>query len=169
MGCISSQIMFTVGYSWIDAGPRMVLTANSGVGVNLAWKRALLVIIGFTAAFIVMCTFKYAIAVRSYLFTVDLVSLCIRLSFPSCLDSQVFPIQRSAGWSFGKRLQPSSKICPNCLAKRLRRSLAKLLAHSLTLYRQARSSKESRIATRSARKGDSRRLEVIGWLLRYVC
>lgn len=43
----------TVGYSWQDT--HLVVTVNSGVGVGLAWKRALLVIIGFTAGFIVMC------------------------------------------------------------------------------------------------------------------
>ncbi|KAF8972501.1 hypothetical protein BDZ97DRAFT_1649682 [Flammula alnicola] len=45
-------IVFVIGYSWINAN--MFVIANTGVGVNIGWKRALLVIIGFTAAFIVM-------------------------------------------------------------------------------------------------------------------
>lgn len=45
--------VFVVGFSWVDTH---ILTqpANAGVGVELGWKRALLVIIGFTAGFIVM-------------------------------------------------------------------------------------------------------------------
>jgi hypothetical protein len=40
-------------YSWIDS--HIFVTANSGVGVSLAWKRAVLVIIGLAAAFVIMC------------------------------------------------------------------------------------------------------------------
>lgn len=40
-----------VGYSWIDS--HLVMVSNSGVGVHVAWKRVLLVVIGFTAAFII--------------------------------------------------------------------------------------------------------------------
>jgi hypothetical protein len=43
---------FVVGYSWVDT--HIYQLANQGAGANLAWRRALLVIIGFTAAFIVM-------------------------------------------------------------------------------------------------------------------
>ncbi|TFK67683.1 hypothetical protein BDN72DRAFT_87052 [Pluteus cervinus] len=45
-------IIFVIGYSWIDT--HFPVLVNSGVGVALGWKRALLVIIGFTAGFIVM-------------------------------------------------------------------------------------------------------------------
>ncbi|GLB36769.1 putative ER transporter, 6TM, N-terminal [Lyophyllum shimeji] len=45
-------IVFVVGYSWINR--HYPVLVNTGVGVSIAWKRALLVIIGFTAAFIVM-------------------------------------------------------------------------------------------------------------------
>ncbi|KAF9560292.1 hypothetical protein CPC08DRAFT_708223 [Agrocybe pediades] len=49
---IGVTIVFVVGYSWINANQAVL--SNAGVGVALGWKRALLVIIGFTAAFIVM-------------------------------------------------------------------------------------------------------------------
>ncbi|WVQ77075.1 hypothetical protein IAR50_006758 [Cryptococcus sp. DSM 104548] len=45
-------IMLIVGYSWIDG--HIYTTASQGVGAALAGRRALLVIIGFTAAFICM-------------------------------------------------------------------------------------------------------------------
>ncbi|OXM76143.1 hypothetical protein C364_06247 [Cryptococcus neoformans Bt63] len=45
-------IMFVVGYSWVD--DHTLQTANQGHGAGLAGRRALLVIIGFTAAFIMM-------------------------------------------------------------------------------------------------------------------
>ncbi|KAF9042212.1 hypothetical protein BJ165DRAFT_257137 [Panaeolus papilionaceus] len=44
--------VFVVGYSWINAN--MFLISHPGIGVTLGWRRALLVMIGFTAAFIVM-------------------------------------------------------------------------------------------------------------------
>ncbi|KDR68787.1 hypothetical protein GALMADRAFT_78068 [Galerina marginata CBS 339.88] len=49
---MSVSVVFVTGYSWINAN-QVVLT-NTGVGVALGWKRILLVIMGFTAAFIVM-------------------------------------------------------------------------------------------------------------------
>ncbi|KAG6910622.1 hypothetical protein DXG01_009131 [Tephrocybe rancida] len=45
-------VVFVVGYSWIDT--HLPVLSNAGVGVAVGWKRALLVIIGFTAGFIVM-------------------------------------------------------------------------------------------------------------------
>ncbi|TFK38741.1 hypothetical protein BDQ12DRAFT_712685 [Crucibulum laeve] len=45
-------VVFIVGYGWINTHQPVVV--SSGVGVELGWKRALLIIIGFTAAFIVM-------------------------------------------------------------------------------------------------------------------
>ncbi|KAF4605805.1 hypothetical protein EYR40_004595 [Pleurotus pulmonarius] len=45
-------IIFVVGYSWIDSHLEML--TSSGVGVEIGWRRALLVIIGFVAAFVVM-------------------------------------------------------------------------------------------------------------------
>ncbi|WVR05967.1 hypothetical protein IAU60_002995 [Kwoniella sp. DSM 27419] len=45
-------LMFTVGYSWVDE--HVYQTANQGSGAALAGRRALLVIIGFTAAFLIM-------------------------------------------------------------------------------------------------------------------
>jgi hypothetical protein len=64
----SVTVIFVVGYSWVDT--HLPVLANSGWGVDLAWKRAqvlvaslralpnsflhsLLVLIGFTAAFII--------------------------------------------------------------------------------------------------------------------
>lgn len=44
-------ICLVVGYSWVDY--HLVVLSNSGKGIDIAWKRGLLVIIGFTAAFIV--------------------------------------------------------------------------------------------------------------------
>ncbi|KAG6828854.1 hypothetical protein H0H92_006561 [Tricholoma furcatifolium] len=41
-----------VGFSWVDT--HIAVLVNVGVGVQIGWKRALLVIIGFTAGFIVM-------------------------------------------------------------------------------------------------------------------
>ncbi|KIY48354.1 hypothetical protein FISHEDRAFT_43559 [Fistulina hepatica ATCC 64428] len=45
-------IVLIVGYSWID--DHLIQAANVGVGVTVGWKRTLLVMIGFTAGFIVM-------------------------------------------------------------------------------------------------------------------
>ncbi|KAI5832414.1 hypothetical protein K523DRAFT_344860 [Schizophyllum commune Tattone D] len=45
--------VFVVGFSWVDTHI-LAQPANAGIGVELGWKRALLVIIGFTAGFIVM-------------------------------------------------------------------------------------------------------------------
>ncbi|KAG6885510.1 hypothetical protein C0993_000760 [Termitomyces sp. T159_Od127] len=44
--------VFVVGYSWIDT--HLPVLVSAGAGVAIGWKRALLVIIGFTAGFIVM-------------------------------------------------------------------------------------------------------------------
>ena len=44
--------VFVVGYSWVDE--HVIQVANAGFGAALAGRRALLVIIGFTAAFIMM-------------------------------------------------------------------------------------------------------------------
>ncbi|KIM39015.1 hypothetical protein M413DRAFT_447379 [Hebeloma cylindrosporum] len=49
---VAVTIVFVVGYSWVNAN--QAILGNPGVGVTLGWKRALLVIIGFTAAFLVM-------------------------------------------------------------------------------------------------------------------
>ncbi|GFZ43623.1 hypothetical protein JCM24511_01343, partial [Saitozyma sp. JCM 24511] len=49
---IGVTITFTVGYSWVDE--HVYQTANQGSGAALAGRRALLVLIGFTAAFLVM-------------------------------------------------------------------------------------------------------------------
>ncbi|KAK0446561.1 uncharacterized protein EV420DRAFT_1276545, partial [Desarmillaria tabescens] len=49
---IGVTTVFVVGYSWVDA--HQVLLVNTGIGIDIAWKRALLIIIGFTAGFIVM-------------------------------------------------------------------------------------------------------------------
>ena len=43
-----------IGYSWIDT--HIPVTASAGVGASVAWRRALLVLIGFAAAFVVSCT-----------------------------------------------------------------------------------------------------------------
>ncbi|KAF9475517.1 hypothetical protein BDN70DRAFT_883627 [Pholiota conissans] len=48
----SITIVFVAGYSWVNANQFII--ANTGVGISIGWKRALLVIIGFTASFIVM-------------------------------------------------------------------------------------------------------------------
>ncbi|KAJ7159965.1 hypothetical protein C8R43DRAFT_993969 [Mycena crocata] len=44
--------VFVVGYSWLDT--HFALISNAGVGITVGWKRAVLVIIGFTAGGIVM-------------------------------------------------------------------------------------------------------------------
>lgn len=44
-------IALCIGYSWIDGNLQVLV--NSGVGYHVAWKRALLVIVGLTATFIV--------------------------------------------------------------------------------------------------------------------
>ncbi|KAJ3509937.1 hypothetical protein NLJ89_g4950 [Agrocybe chaxingu] len=49
---VSTTILFVVGYSWINANHPSL--GSPGVGITLSWKRALLVIIGFAAAFVVM-------------------------------------------------------------------------------------------------------------------
>ncbi|KAF9011593.1 hypothetical protein BDZ89DRAFT_1077624 [Hymenopellis radicata] len=49
---IGVTAVFIVGYSWVDG--HQVESVNSGEGIALAGKRALLIIIGFTASFIVM-------------------------------------------------------------------------------------------------------------------
>ncbi|KAK0207837.1 hypothetical protein DFS33DRAFT_1379387 [Desarmillaria ectypa] len=49
---IGVTTVFVVGYSWVDA--HEVMLVNTGIGIDIAWKRALLIIIGFTAGFIVM-------------------------------------------------------------------------------------------------------------------
>ncbi|KAF9043705.1 hypothetical protein BDZ89DRAFT_943304 [Hymenopellis radicata] len=49
---IGVTAVFIVGYSWVDG--HQAESVNSGEGIALAWKRALLIIIGFTASFIVM-------------------------------------------------------------------------------------------------------------------
>ncbi|KAJ7909256.1 hypothetical protein B0H13DRAFT_2192889 [Mycena leptocephala] len=49
---IGVTTVFVVGYSWLDT--HFPLISNSGVGIALGWKRALLVMIGFTAGGIVM-------------------------------------------------------------------------------------------------------------------
>ncbi|KAJ7259813.1 hypothetical protein C8J57DRAFT_1339211 [Mycena rebaudengoi] len=49
---IGITIVFTVGYSWLNTHYAQI--SNSGVGIALGWKRALLVTIGFVAGAIVM-------------------------------------------------------------------------------------------------------------------
>ncbi|KAF9031494.1 hypothetical protein BDZ89DRAFT_1063889 [Hymenopellis radicata] len=49
---IGVTAIFVVGYSWVDK--HQAVSVNPGAGIHLAWKRALLIIIGFTAGFIVM-------------------------------------------------------------------------------------------------------------------
>ncbi|CAA7266340.1 unnamed protein product [Cyclocybe aegerita] len=49
---VPTTILFVVGYSWINANHPSL--GSPGVGITLSWKRALLVIIGFAAAFVVM-------------------------------------------------------------------------------------------------------------------
>lgn len=49
---LSVTTMLVVGYSWVDG--HIFQLANQGVGAGLAGRRALLVIIGFAAAFIIM-------------------------------------------------------------------------------------------------------------------
>ncbi|KAJ7474206.1 hypothetical protein FB451DRAFT_1248307 [Mycena latifolia] len=44
--------VFVVGFSWLDT--HFLVISNLGVGIAIGWKRALLVIIGFTAGAIVM-------------------------------------------------------------------------------------------------------------------
>lgn len=45
-------MILVMGYSWIDAG-HLVITADSGIGIGVAWRRMLLVLIGIAASVIV--------------------------------------------------------------------------------------------------------------------
>ncbi|EST06750.2 protein of unknown function DUF2422 [Kalmanozyma brasiliensis GHG001] len=49
---LNVSCILVVGYSWIDT--HLTVLANSGIGIEVAWKRTLLVIIGMTVALIVM-------------------------------------------------------------------------------------------------------------------
>lgn len=49
---LNVSVVLIVGYSWIDT--HLQVTVNSGVGIEIAWKRTLLVIIGMAVALIVM-------------------------------------------------------------------------------------------------------------------
>ncbi len=49
---LNVSVVLIVGYSWIDT--HYPVTANSGIGIGLAWKRALLVVIGIFVALIIM-------------------------------------------------------------------------------------------------------------------
>ncbi|KAJ7159565.1 hypothetical protein C8R46DRAFT_956786 [Mycena filopes] len=49
---IGVTTLFVVGYSYLDT--HLLMVSNTGVGITVGWKRALLVIIGFTAGAIVM-------------------------------------------------------------------------------------------------------------------
>ncbi|SNX87919.1 uncharacterized protein MEPE_06630 [Melanopsichium pennsylvanicum] len=49
---LNVSVVLIVGYSWIDT--HLQVQANSGVGIEVAWKRALLVVIGMAVALIVM-------------------------------------------------------------------------------------------------------------------
>ncbi|KAJ7207441.1 hypothetical protein GGX14DRAFT_698162 [Mycena pura] len=44
--------VLVVGYSWLDR--HLIVVANQGVGIGIGWRRALLVVIGFVAAGIIM-------------------------------------------------------------------------------------------------------------------
>ncbi|KAF7330042.1 hypothetical protein MKEN_00268300 [Mycena kentingensis (nom. inval.)] len=46
--------IFVVGFSWIDAHLAILPGSSQGVGINLGWRRAVLVIVGFVAAGIMM-------------------------------------------------------------------------------------------------------------------
>ncbi|PWN30364.1 hypothetical protein BDZ90DRAFT_11781 [Jaminaea rosea] len=46
-------LVLVIGYSWIDAG-HLVISVSSGIGIEVAWRRMLLVLIGIAAGFIVM-------------------------------------------------------------------------------------------------------------------
>ncbi|SPO31677.1 uncharacterized protein UTRI_06624_B [Ustilago trichophora] len=49
---LNVSVVLIVGYSWIDT--HLQVLANSGIGIEVAWKRTLLVIIGMAVALIVM-------------------------------------------------------------------------------------------------------------------
>ncbi|KAJ7730484.1 hypothetical protein DFH07DRAFT_993871 [Mycena maculata] len=49
---VAVTTLFVVGYSWLDT--HFAVISNPGVGISVGWRRALLVIIGFTAGTIVM-------------------------------------------------------------------------------------------------------------------
>ena len=50
MTCVTTLLI--VGYSWIDT--RLVQVVNTGWGVDVAWRRALLVIVGMVIGFLLM-------------------------------------------------------------------------------------------------------------------
>lgn len=45
-------LVLVIGYSWIDAG-HLAISASSGIGIGVAWRRMLLVLIGIAAGVIV--------------------------------------------------------------------------------------------------------------------
>lgn len=49
---LNVSVVLIVGYSWIDT--HLQVLANSGIGIEVAWRRTLLVIIGMAVALIVM-------------------------------------------------------------------------------------------------------------------
>lgn len=49
---LNVSMVLVVGYSWIDT--HLQVLANSGIGIEVAWKRTLLVVIGMAVALIVM-------------------------------------------------------------------------------------------------------------------
>ena len=49
---LNVSVILIVGYSWIDT--HLQVLANSGIGIEVAWRRTLLVIIGMAVALIVM-------------------------------------------------------------------------------------------------------------------
>lgn len=49
---LNVSVVLIVGYSWIDT--HLQVMANSGIGIDIAWKRTLLVVIGMAVSLIVM-------------------------------------------------------------------------------------------------------------------
>ncbi|CEH15496.1 Predicted membrane protein [Ceraceosorus bombacis] len=47
-------VVLIVGYSWIDAGHLAGISVNSGIGIEVAWRRGLLVIIGMAVSVIIV-------------------------------------------------------------------------------------------------------------------
>lgn len=49
---LSVSVVLIVGYSWVDT--HLQVTASSGIGIDVAWRRTVLVMVGLTVAFLVM-------------------------------------------------------------------------------------------------------------------
>ncbi|KZT59231.1 hypothetical protein CALCODRAFT_450301 [Calocera cornea HHB12733] len=86
---IGTMIIFVVGYSWVDS--HVATISNAGVGVFIAWRRALLVLIGFGCAFVVMVlpypTSARQVVRKTLAFTTEELGNVLALEMDGCIQS----------------------------------------------------------------------------------